>query len=86
VSKTGVKIQYGRARRVPKLSDCEKIELPGKHRYLYPLDKRMRRQLTPLAKPYPKRAPEASVGDASPVQGGEGGSTPTPALRDDDTS
>ena len=28
----------------------------SKHRYLYPLDKAMRRQIEPLAKPYPKRA------------------------------
>lgn len=28
----------------------------GKFRYLYPLDKAMRRQIEPLAKPYPKRA------------------------------
>lgn len=28
----------------------------SKHKYLYPLDKAMRRQIEPLAKPYPKRA------------------------------
>ncbi len=28
----------------------------GKHKYLYPLDRAMRRQIEPLAKPYPKRA------------------------------
>lgn len=28
----------------------------SKHRYLYPLDRAMRRQIAPLAKPYPKRA------------------------------
>lgn len=28
---------------------------PGKHRYLYPLDDNMRRQIEPLRKPYPKR-------------------------------
>jgi hypothetical protein len=33
-----------------------KIKMPPKHRYLYPLDKRMRRQILPLAQPYPKRA------------------------------
>jgi hypothetical protein len=27
----------------------------GKHTYLYPLDKKMRRQLLPLAQPYPKK-------------------------------
>jgi hypothetical protein len=34
----------------PKRDDTDK------HRYLYPLDKRMRRQILPLAQPYPKRA------------------------------
>ena len=28
---------------------------PPKHKYLYPLDKAMRRQILPLAKPYPKK-------------------------------
>lgn len=28
----------------------------GRHKYLYPLNKAMRRQIEPLAKPYPKRA------------------------------
>src|SRR6056297_1758926 len=27
---------------------------PGKHRYLYPLDKAMRRKIAPLALPYPR--------------------------------
>lgn len=30
--------------------------MPGRHRYLYPLDRAMRRQILPLAQPYPKRA------------------------------
>ena len=30
-----------------------------KHRYLYPLDRAMRRQIVPLAQPYPKRADES---------------------------
>ena len=56
VSSTGVKRQYGECRRVPKISDCERVPQFGKHRYLYPLDKAMRRQIEPLAQPYPKRA------------------------------
>lgn len=36
--------------------------LPPKHRYLYPLDRAMRRQIAPLAQPYPKR-------DTRPVNG-----------------
>lgn len=31
------------------------VDVPSKHKYLFPLDKKMRRQLAPLARPYPKR-------------------------------
>ncbi len=40
----------------PIPTGAEKIIMPPKHRYLYPLDKAMRRQIEPLAQPYPKRA------------------------------
>ena len=42
---------------------AERIMNPPKHKYLYPLDKKMRRQIEPLAKPYPKRA--SGQGDTS---------------------
>jgi hypothetical protein len=57
VSSTGVSRQYGELRYVPKIADCIRIAELGKHRYLYPLDRAMRRQIAPLAKPYPKRQP-----------------------------
>ena len=38
-------------------------KLPNKHKYLYPLDRAMRRQIEPLAKPYPKKL------DMPPVNG-----------------
>lgn len=34
----------------------ERKSYMGRHKYLYPLDRAMRRQIEPLAKPYPKRA------------------------------
>jgi hypothetical protein len=34
----------------------QKSKILWKHKYLYPLDRAMRRQIEPLAKPYPKRA------------------------------
>jgi hypothetical protein len=37
-----------------------KIEGSRKHRYLYPLDDTMRKQIAPLSKPYPKRADEVT--------------------------
>lgn len=55
VSRTGFSTQYGEKRAVPMLKDCEIVPLIGKHRYLYPLDRAMRRQIESLAKPYPKR-------------------------------
>ena len=55
VSSTGVKREYGALRRAPKTSECTIVRLPGKHRYLYPLDRAMRKQITRLAQPYPKR-------------------------------
>ncbi len=57
------------------------VTIPGKHKYLYPLDRAMRRQIAPLAQPYPKRedmrpADGSAEGDQLPV----GGSTPTRTL------
>jgi hypothetical protein len=39
-----------------------KVRIPGKHRYLMPLDDEMRKQIKPLAKPYPKRVTSADSG------------------------
>ena len=41
------------------------VEVPGKHRYLMPLDDAMRAQIAPLAKPYPKRVKQATTDDQS---------------------
>jgi len=44
-----------------KRLDANAIEIrtKGKHKYLMPLDAEMRKQIAPLAKPYPKRAKQA---------------------------
>lgn len=39
-----------------------KVSVPGKHRYLMPLDETMRAKIMPLAKPYPKRPKQAEAG------------------------
>jgi hypothetical protein len=62
VSPTGKKKVFGRYRKVLKPDDCEKIKMPGKHRYLFPLDAEMRKQIEPLRQPYPKRVPSADSG------------------------
>lgn len=79
ISPTGRKKVYGKYRNCLKPSDCQRITMPGKHRYLMPLDAEMRARILPLAKPYPKRA--TSSDSAAPgFQSGEGGATPTVAL------
>lgn len=55
VSKDGrIKVQ-GVYRQCWRLDQCTPVEKPGKHRYIMPLDKKMRKQILPLSKPYPKR-------------------------------
>ena len=80
VSPTGLKKVYGRYRPVFRPCECERIDRPGKHRYLFPLDPEMRARILPLAKPYPKRAPVALRSVRPSYQAEEGGSAPTPAL------
>ena len=82
VSSTGVKRQYGEARRVPKHSECTAVPLMGKFRYLMPLDAEMKAQIEPLRKPYPKRAGSADSGTSANHAGG-GGAIPTSALQID---
>jgi len=61
--------------------NAERVEQAPKLRYAMPLDKAMRRQLEPLARPYPKSAAEVRPGDTPGVQPGEGGSRPTQPLQ-----
>lgn len=61
-------------------SNAVAVNVPGKHRYLMPLDAEMRAKVLPLARPYPKRA--GSVDSDTPADhAGEGGATPTSALQ-----
>lgn len=52
----------------------QKVNKPGKHRYLFPLDSQMRRKIQKMAKPYPRGA--SVEGDAPGFRPGEAGSTP----------
>lgn len=55
------------------------LEKMPKYRYLYPLDDAMRKQIEPLAKPYPKR--ERGETDSAPQTNAEtGGASPTRSL------
>lgn len=60
-------------------ANLPKKRVEGKHAYLMPLDKDMRKKVLVLSKPYPKRA--GSVDSDTPaIHAGEGGANPTPAL------
>lgn len=80
-SKSGRKMQFGRLTVAPDLNSGTKIILPGKHKYLLPLDDDMRNEVLLLQKPYPKRATSETV-DTSDVQSEERGSIPTVALQE----
>ena len=87
VSKVGYKPQYGEMRQVPRIDDCQVIPQLDKHRYLYPLDRAMRKQIAPLSKPYPKRDPAGEATGVAPGdQPGEGGSIPTHPLHTSDAT
>jgi len=60
----------------------EKRKVPGKHKYLMPLNKEMRKQILLLSKPYPKaiKCPTSIDSDATSDQPGEGGVSPTVGL------
>lgn len=74
VSATGVRTQYGQRRAVPKIASLRKVDLQGKHRYLMPLDRALRRRVVKLAQPYPRG--RSVDGDAPGRRPGEAGSTP----------
>jgi hypothetical protein len=70
VSPSGWKLQYRRWTRVPRSGDLERVMMPGKHRYVLPLDRAMRRRFAPLALPYPSADEGSKVSHPGPA--GEG--------------
>lgn len=58
VSPTGYKRQFGTLKPCPNTKDLREIKTPGKYKYLYPLDRKMRAQAQKLSKPYPKKGAE----------------------------
>ena len=50
-------------------SGLKKKRVQGKHRYLMPLDKEMKKRILPLSKPYPKRDKQAMVGSTDTAEG-----------------
>jgi hypothetical protein len=66
---TGQQFGKGATSRASIPTSARPIEMPGKHRYLYPLDKAMRRKITPLALPYPRGSSLNGEMPTSPVGG-----------------
>ena len=79
VSPTGYVSFFGKMKRAVDQNDCEVIDAPGKHKYLYPLDEEAREVLKEFAKPYPKRPKDSS--EPSGHRPEEGGAAPTRTLQ-----
>ena len=79
VSETGYKIHCGVRTRCPKPSTMRSVTVEPKYKYLYPLDKAMRRQIAPLAQPYPKRG-RGEIDNAAETNPQTGGASPTRPL------
>jgi len=48
---------------------AEAVQVPGKHRYLMPMDKQMRKRVQSMSKPYPKREKQAMAGPTGTATG-----------------
>ena len=66
--------------KVKQRSDIKHIKTAAKHRYLYPLDKTMRKQIELLRQPYPKCPVGEKVSRPS-IQPEVGGAIPTTGLK-----
>jgi len=79
--------RYGRnGQSIPWLREnvdprAERVAMAPKLKYVFPLDKRLRRELEAVALPYPKSAAEVTPGDTPGSPPGEGGSRPTRPLQ-----
>lgn len=50
-------------------AELQKRTIQGKHKYLMPLDKEMKKRILPLSKPYPKREKQAMTGTTGTATG-----------------
>lgn len=84
VSEKGFNIQQGNIRKTVKPSECKKIYCSGKHRYLMPLTEEMKKRISKLSKPYPKRA-SSKDNVVTEFHSVEGGAIPTDALQSEES-
>ncbi len=62
-----------------RMSGYPKRKAPAKHKYLYPLDNEMKKQIEPLRQPYPKRG-RGEIDNAPDSNRETGGASPTRPL------
>lgn len=62
------------------LGDVPQRTMPGKYRYLFPLNDKMRADVEKYRKPYPKRE-DRPIGRTAPSPGDNGGPNPTSSLQ-----
>lgn len=65
----------------PEWKGLPRRPVPGKHRYLYPLDDGIRAQVETLRQPYPKKSGDSMAAHAPGDHPGDGGPTPTSPLQ-----
>ena len=81
VKKQGWTTCHGKRRKTFTPDQCIAVKKLGKHRYLMPLDKEMKKQVSLLSKPYPKKSSVVSSKiEHLPNQEEEGGVVPTTTL------
>jgi hypothetical protein len=79
--------RYGRqGQSIPWLQEhvdprADRVPMAPKLKYVFPLDRKLRRELEEIALPYPKSAAEVRPDDTPGVQPGEGGLRPTQPLQ-----
>ena len=71
--------QWGKYQKAHFAKTGRTRRVPGKHKYLYPLDDEIRQRIEPLRQPYPKRPKDSS--EPSGFHPEEGGAAPTRALQ-----
>lgn len=81
VKSKGWTVVHGIKRKTLTPEQCTKVEKPGKHRYLMPLDAEMKSKILPLSKPYPRRHASASS-EVAESPSAAGGAAPTRTLND----
>ena len=82
ISKSRIKKHYGKYTPCLSPDDCKTIRInEGKYKYLFPLDRTMRKKIEPLAKPYPKRPVGETVSRLA-IQLEVSGSNPTTGLKE----